>query len=118
MRQNRLYIIKHPAGPVKIGLSEQPRRRLQTIQQYSPFQLELVATFDVPQGMKGHRREAEIHEELSVFNIRGEWFDLPERKEQELIERADDEWNFRIMPADRRSPEERKEATLNLSSMV
>jgi len=61
-------------GPIKIGYTRYPRRRISNLQTASPVQLRLVAVIE------GRRAdEAKLHEDLRAYRIRGEWFaDCPE----------------------------------------
>lgn len=65
-------------GPVKIGWSNSPQRRLSQIQKMSPVPLEILLTID------NCKRDYEkvIHRYFFEFKIRGEWF----RGEKRLME--------------------------------
>lgn len=56
-------------GPIKIGCSAFPIRRLKGLMSWSPFDLEIMAT--VPGGPE---LEANLHACFCDLNIRGEWF--------------------------------------------
>jgi hypothetical protein len=56
-------------GPVKIGLTRDVRRRLETLQISSPTRLRLLALFE------GSRElECELHRRFAAARIKGEWF--------------------------------------------
>lgn len=66
-----LYFIK-PVGcetPIKVGISNDPERRLQQLMCWSPVELEIIAT--VP---ADGRIEARIHRMLIATHWRKEWF--------------------------------------------
>jgi len=63
------FIQASQGGPVKIGTSRSPERRLARLQESSGFDLALLTV--VP----GNRSlESKIHRELSAWRLRGEWF--------------------------------------------
>jgi len=68
-----VYVIAHPHNFYKIGISEDPIRRLNEIQEASPYKLEIIA-------FEGFREpevaESILHDYFSNDNIRGEWFDI------------------------------------------
>lgn len=67
-----VYFVGHLVeGPIKVGHTRgAPEARLAAIQTYCPFDLVLHGTIS---GHAGH--EQEIHELLSDYAIRGEWFE-------------------------------------------
>jgi hypothetical protein len=57
-------------GPIKVGMSRDPARRLITLQGANPAELTLLAV------VEGNRDdERAIHERFSDCRIRGEWFE-------------------------------------------
>lgn len=58
-------------GPIKIGYSkyESAENRLTTAQVYNPFLLKLLCVMP-----GGRRKEVELHQQFSKFQILGEWF--------------------------------------------
>lgn len=67
-----LYIIGRAdgVGPVKVGLSRAPRRRLASFQRGCPELLEIVDT------APGHyEQETLLHNALDEHRIHGEWFE-------------------------------------------
>jgi predicted GIY-YIG superfamily endonuclease len=56
-------------GPIKIGFTTDVRRRLITIQAYSPISLRLVALFS---GRAEH--EGKLHRMFQAERLHGEWF--------------------------------------------
>lgn len=73
----RVYFIRSgDGGPIKIGVSEYPRRRMAGLQTDHYEQLILIGTVS-----GGYAREAKLHERFKHLNIRGEWF----RAESDLV---------------------------------
>jgi hypothetical protein len=60
-------------GPVKIGISKDPQRRLDTLQTGSPHELELIYTARVAAESEC---EDYLHEMWSSRRLNGEWFDI------------------------------------------
>jgi Meiotically Up-regulated Gene 113 (MUG113) protein len=56
-------------GPVKIGYSNDPLRRLQGMQMNCPFKLQIL--FAIP---GGEQLERQLLAEFHAYNIHGEWF--------------------------------------------
>lgn len=81
-------------GPIKIGIAQDPYRRMAELQVASPYELKMLYFF--PSTMKTER---EIHNLLSNDNIRGEWFHptrkvLSEIEEQKTIDKRMEKWNW------------------------
>jgi hypothetical protein len=74
-----VYLVE-TQGLYKIGIAKSPSRRLGELQVGCPFELNLINTFD-----GDSETESYIHKVLSVYRIRGEWFDLPEAISEWLI---------------------------------
>lgn len=70
-------------GPVKIGCSEAPKRRLASLMSWSPLELELVAA--VPGGFDLERN---IHECFSDLHSHREWFKASPRLTAALLKIA------------------------------
>lgn len=61
-------------GPIKIGMSESPERRLSDLQVGSPYKLRIIGI-----AAGGQPREASLHKRLAAHRLHGEWFtDTPE----------------------------------------
>lgn len=56
-------------GPIKIGFSEKPKRRLITLQVDHFEQLHLLYTFE-----GSEKNERDLHTRFATSKIRGEWF--------------------------------------------
>ena len=75
------FIQEGENGPIKIGRSGNPEKRLGNLQEGNPRKLKIIAV------LHGDRqRENEIHHELRRFGIRGEWF-YPTREVFDYINR-------------------------------
>ncbi len=67
---NHLYIIKTKKdGSFKIGRSDDPSFRLKQLQTGNPYNLKLILIIE----NCGHM-ERELHERLSKYRLKGEWF--------------------------------------------
>lgn len=56
-------------GPIKIGRSQDPKRRLRALQPGSPAELRLLCTIPGTAGV-----ESALHCELADWRLHGEWF--------------------------------------------
>lgn len=67
----RIYFIKPVGmdGPVKVGCSVSPDNRRKTLDNWSPFALEIVAEFE-----GGYNLEARFHAHFQETHERREWF--------------------------------------------
>lgn len=82
-------------GPVKIGCSNSPIVRLNTMQTGAPWQLTLAAVVAC-RGM--HALEKAAHREAAAHSVRGEWFDLSVLEAVELIQQAAAKTRLEILP--------------------
>lgn len=64
-----LYIIEEEGGNFKVGVSNNPERRLRLLQTGNPRKLDLISVFDNEPGL-----ERLIHIVLDHRNLNGEWF--------------------------------------------
>ncbi|MEU9438370.1 GIY-YIG nuclease family protein [Streptomyces sp. NPDC048252] len=72
IKTERVYLIGSPSSPlVKIGWTDNPKRRLRNLQTGSPVPLRLLALFE-----GGNTVEAELHRRFADKRRHGEWFDL------------------------------------------
>lgn len=66
----RVYFIQaEEGGPIKIGVAQDPPKRLAEIQRTCPQKLRILAT--VPGGAP---RERELHSKFADYRLHGEWF--------------------------------------------
>lgn len=80
-----IYAIKSEAGPIKIGVSKNPKRRLESLILCQPFEAKLIHVEAVNDA---HAVEAAAHELLRSFRRRGEWFDVSIEQAVAAIEEA------------------------------
>jgi len=64
-----LYFIRSGDGPIKIGVSVDPKKRLKGLQTAHPFKLELLCVVS-----GAGRKESEYHQRFAEFRLEGEWF--------------------------------------------
>jgi hypothetical protein len=71
----KLYVIRADKSTLfKVGISEDPKERLRTLQTGSPFRLKIIHAVFV----SSFNQEREAHRLLAPWRIHGEWFDLKE----------------------------------------
>lgn len=71
-----VYVVSAVGTPyVKVGKSDDPEARLNSLQVGCPFPLRLVAAALV--GSIANRVEEGAHRRLEPFRYRGEWFEVP-----------------------------------------
>lgn len=63
-------------GPVKIGIAENPERRLRDLQTASPFPLVLIHTFAFPTRAIAREMESQFHTMEVARKAVGEWFSI------------------------------------------
>jgi hypothetical protein len=79
-----LYAIRHKHGMVKVGVSKDPERRLETLQSSCPYQLKLLTTVRTEDA---YLLESVLHNQYGKWCYRGEWFELPDKIVQELVDK-------------------------------
>lgn len=96
-----IYIVR-PRGrdrPCKVGISQDPKKRLCEMQTGSPDPLELVAVIRPVMGPRGGlfkdaknldaaRVEADVHRHLRKWRVHGEWFDVDARAARIAVQNA------------------------------
>ena len=70
-----VYFAVHELGPVKIGKSIDPLKRVPKVGIELPFNLTLMAR-KRPKNESARALEGRIHQRLSEYRMNGEWFDL------------------------------------------
>lgn len=109
-----VYIIEHPHGFVKIGVSSQPLRRLDTFQTGCPYGLSLLGVIETDEPFSV---EASLHEKYEGEKQSGEWFNLDTRQRAHLLKLVDlgkEAVNRRYA----RSKEQRREITLKQQGLI
>lgn len=76
-RELSVYFIGGPSGPIKIGVSKDPKRRLAGLQTNSPYHLKLLAI--APGGVEEERF---LHAKFAHLRLKGEWF----KRDPELLD--------------------------------
>jgi hypothetical protein len=65
-----------PATPIKVGIADNPSRRLKNLQTAAPFDLMMVHYFPMPSREVARFVEGAFHSTQANRNIRGEWFEI------------------------------------------
>lgn len=78
-KERHVYLIR-ASGYYKIGIASNLSNRLSSIQTGNPVQIELIDQFYSLRAVDEERR---IHRYLSDYSIRGEWFNIPDKKIEE-----------------------------------
>lgn len=68
-----VYFVQSSAGPIKIGSSKNPRRRIKLLD-IGASVLTLLATEQHPGGKEAYLAEKAYHARFSASNVKGEWF--------------------------------------------
>ena len=71
-----LYLIGTKDNKQKIGISNDPEKRLKALQTGNPEPLFIHYTIELPD-RKAFKVEKHLHREYSHYNIKNEWFELP-----------------------------------------
>jgi hypothetical protein len=78
--QTKVYFLQAGNGPIKIGYSGNPLKRLKLLQNLIPMRLRILATQP-----GGREEEARLHRKFDDLRLEyGEWFD-PEYRLMEYI---------------------------------
>jgi hypothetical protein len=87
MAGSAVYIISAHEAPVKIGMSNEPGRRLADLQVGFPDELFLHHAAFVPAKV-ARKAEQACHDELAPYRRRGEWFDVTVTTAIEVVNRV------------------------------
>ena len=60
--------------PVKIGMANDPQKRLEELQTGNPYELSVIATIEFKTRRDASLAESHLHRRLSRMRMRGEWF--------------------------------------------
>lgn len=76
-KDKKLYVAA-AGNTVKIGISNNPESRVQSLNTGNPEKIKLIQTHDSFKrfGKTASEFEDEIHDHLSEYHVRGEWFEL------------------------------------------
>lgn len=82
-RNGYVYLI-HAEGTnrYKIGRSNNPVSRLETLKGQSPYPLKIILSVWTPDSVTS---ELYLHEKYREYRIYGEWFDFPEKTDKEFF---------------------------------
>lgn len=72
IRERYLYAAKDGDGRIKIGISKNPEERIKSLNVGHPDKLEIC--FVKKTESSGYKDETDLHNKLSDFHIRSEWF--------------------------------------------
>lgn len=74
-----------PAGPVKVGITNNVGSRLKSLQTGCPFPLKIVHIFAIPDRDIARGAEQAFHTVLKKHRMSGEWFDLSPKDAVEFM---------------------------------
>lgn len=78
-------------GPVKIGVSSDPVRRIKQLNTGSAVKIVLIGFFVCGSWLIARILEATVHAALAAWRLNGEWFDVsPETARRTIVEKAAD----------------------------
>ncbi len=114
MTEKTVYFLRPigQAGPIKIGCSKEPMKRLRSVEIWSPLMLEVVAA--VP---GGHADESVLHQMFGDNRLHGEWFDITPELQSVLdyVAKAGRlpplDYTLRTYEAKRKNPQARSKMT-------
>ena len=73
---------------LKIGMTKNIKGRMNNLQSGCPFRLSLWASIRTD---KPNEMETYLHSEFAEFNVRGEWFSMPDSQLDKLLYICDQE---------------------------
>lgn len=80
----RVYLIRNGEGFYKIGRTKlKTKERIKQLQTGSSSEIELIAECEVENTSKV---EAALHNRYRIFNVSGEWFDLPIKEVNSFVD--------------------------------
>lgn len=69
-----VYFMEDGYGHVKIGVSNDPEKRLKQCQTGNPYKLIITRVEPYESSKEAYKRENELHNTFKDFNTHGEWF--------------------------------------------
>ncbi|KAA1057171.1 GIY-YIG nuclease family protein [Azospirillum argentinense] len=84
-KKTSVYVIAGDTGPVKIGVSINPKNRLSSVQNGHPHKLALRHVVPVAEA---YRIEGAVHAALADKRLNGEWFDVTADEARSAIDHA------------------------------
>lgn len=85
-KADKIYVIVSDNGPVKVGITNDPKRRLKWFQSASPDKMTLAYVASV--GADARAIERKAHGLLKEHRLKGEWFDTSAWRAAEAISAA------------------------------
>jgi hypothetical protein len=77
MSDKKVYIAKQQSGEAfKVGVSNDPQRRVNNISTSNPYDVELDMTIPSVVGDEAEQLETSIHALLRNYKLSGEWFEM------------------------------------------
>jgi predicted DNA-binding transcriptional regulator AlpA len=83
-----IYAIGRPEGPVKIGVSARPAKRLIDLQTACPFNLSVLYSHKCINRLHALDHERLIHEEHADKRMAGEWFNMDKKLATDVIKKS------------------------------
>ena len=77
MEKCYVYIIKCCNGknyPIKIGVADNPEKRMSELQTGSPYGLALISKIEMPSRQAAYNLECWLHKRFASARMTGEWF--------------------------------------------
>ena len=81
-----LYVIEREQGPVKVGISSKPWKRVSSIQIGCPFKVELLFLIQAQDRDHAVRHERSFHDVFEEQRLTGEWFKMEAEDAAEGLE--------------------------------
>ena len=94
-----LYIAGQPAGPIKVGISASPRKRMAQLRTASADDIQLIECYAL--GGSAKSLEQAVHTALAAGNMAREWFKVGADEARTAIAAAALSLGLSIMPADK-----------------
>lgn len=90
-----IYVAACSAGPVKIGITNNPRQRIEAIRNASPFLVELAHSSAVDGDAAAVERQS--HDILQAHRLSGEWFSATVSDAIDAIKQAASACNAKLL---------------------
>jgi hypothetical protein len=71
-----VYVVQSLRGPIKIGVAENPERRLSTLQGGNPDEIRLEFYLCCADRESAYQVEAHLHRRYAAYRVNGEWFSI------------------------------------------
>lgn len=91
----KLYLLKNEIGMYKIGISEDPFSRANTLANASGIDIRVVAIWDTG-SIAAHSVETDLHRRFKPLRMRGEWFDLGKDGFRRVSSSLDESGRFNV----------------------